>query len=482
MAVFNSGGAVGLAIGPGSVRAVAVDRVRGEVGVTCYAETRIGTPREDEEYREILVGAVRELFQANSLPRDRVVAVLNSSEAVLRRAALPFEDESRIRKTIRFEVEDALPFPIEDCVADYHVGHASEGKTEVLVAAVAKERVRDMLSVLEECGLETIALELDLGAMVNVAAWAGQQDRCVLLLDVGQDVTRAVVYEGRAVFWRGFRTETGSVADVAKKLAAEVRRSLLSGNLERDPEVLYLSGSHPGLPQLAEALGEVMDIEVSSLEEPGDRMADGVAWEDVRSGGLIALGCALKYSGYDISTINLRQDEFVYRRKFEQLTSALTVLASFVLACGVLWNLRIAGALSFVSGEQSAIHANAVELWRDAGIEEAPPETVEGMFRRAGDLLAFMKPDKNAKDVSVRSILDEWREWAGRIPAGMDIQLEEIGMQQTTVQLIGTAPDVADAEKLQEALNGGGRFSFDLPQTRKTSEGRTRFTLRHEYK
>jgi Tfp pilus assembly PilM family ATPase len=482
MAVFNSGGTVGLVIEAGSVKAVAVDRVRGEIGPVACVEAKIGTSPDDEDYGEILAGTIRELFEANSLPRDRVIAAVSSSDAVLRRVSLPFDDESRIRKTIRFEVEDALPFPIESCITGYHVGRRGEGRAEVHVAAVAKEGLAAFLGLLERCGLEIIALELDLAAMANAAAWAGLSDRCCLLVDVGSDVTRAVVYDGSVAFWRAFRTESGSVADVAKKLGSELRRSLLSADLQREPELVVLTGSHPGLSQLESALSEALGVEVTALPEQEGRSGEGAAWRDVGTAGFVALGCALKYSGFDVSTMNMRQGEFAYRRKFEQLTPALTVLASLVLACGVLWNVRLAGVWAFAGTQEGLIRENARKLWAEAGVAEDPPDTVDGMLVKIVELIDDAKPDKNAKAARVLSILDEWREWSGLVPQDIDVVFDELNMRQKSLQLTGTVPSLGDAEKLQQALNAGGRFSFALPQTRTGPDGRTIFTLRHEYK
>jgi hypothetical protein len=148
----------------------------------------------------------------------------------------------------------------------------------------------------------------------------------------------------------------------------------------------------------------------------------------------------------------------------------------------VLWNIRLAGVLGFASRQEGLILENARKLWAEAGVTEDPSDTVTGMVVKIGELIDEAKPNKNAKAARVRSILDEWREWSNRVPPDIDVVFDELNMRQKSLQLTGTVPSLGDAEKLQRALNGGGRFSFDLPQTRTAPDGRTIFTLRHEYR
>lgn len=467
MGLFNARGSVGLVIEPGSVKAVAARRVRGALAVTRFAEAGIPQGPDDENYAEALAGAIGGLFDDNNLSRDQVVVAFNSSDAVLRQVTLPFHDDARIRKTIKFEVEETLPFPVEGCVVDYHVGRTVEGKTEVFVAAAAKERISGLLNILARCGIDPVAVELDVAALINVAAWAGTLEGRGVIVDIGRQTTKALVYDGKVVFWRAFRTRP------VQGLASELRRSLLSAGLDAEPQVIHLCGSYPDLDDIQKSLSQIMGIETVSFPPAGGTPGAAAA---------SALGCALKIMGFDASSVNFRQEEFAYRRQLEHLAVGLITLASLVLVCGVLWNVRLTRVAGLVARQQELIRGNAAEMWKGAGVTGSAPETTEEIAAELAELVEVMKTgiakvDRKAK----RSVLDEWKGWSALVPAGLDIVFDEIRTSQKRITVSGTTTSAADAEVLQAALNKRKRFRFELPETSRAPDGRTRFTVRHEY-
>lgn len=484
MSLFSESGTIGLVIESGLVTAVAVDRVRGDITVTKFVEAELSIDPGDEGYSEMLTDIVRQLFGDNNLPRDNVVVAFNGSDAMLREVSLPFQDENRIRKTIKFEVEEALPIPVESCVVDYYVGRTVDNKTNVLVAAVAKERISDLLEILNSCGIDPVAVELDAAALVNAAAWLRVLDTCSVIVDIGSQFTRAVVCDGQVIFWRVFRTGGEGVANVAQRLSSELKRSLLSADLAENPRTLYVSGSHRDMPEITEALSEKMGIVSMSFPAPDGEppISSDISWGKVTASGAIALGCALKYMGFDASSINLRQEEFVYKKKLEQLTPGLITLVSLVLVCGLMWNVKLMRVERAAVEQERLIRENAATLWMEAGVSGSRPETTEEITGKLRELVSMMKTGVPKAERKVkRSILDEWRKWSKRVPEKIDVVFDEIRMNQKKITISGTTTSAAEAEDLRAALNLGGEFKFDLPTTRPTPDGRIDFTVRHKY-
>ena len=92
-------------------------------------------------------------------------------------------------------------------MADFHIGQTVDGKTEILVAAAAKNRMSEFLENLDLCGIDAIAVELDVAALINTAEWAGVIDGNCVIIDIGEQTTKVVVIrDGDVVFWRAFRT------------------------------------------------------------------------------------------------------------------------------------------------------------------------------------------------------------------------------------------------------------------------------------
>ncbi|GAF91661.1 unnamed protein product, partial [marine sediment metagenome] len=171
-----------------------------------------------------------------------------------------------------------------------------------------------------------------------------------------------------------------------------------------------------------------------------------------------------------------------YRRKLEQLRPGLIALASLVLVCGLLWNVRLMRVAGAVASQQELIRGNAVDIWSAAGVSGPSPETVGDTAVRFGELVNVMKVGiANADRKAKRSALDEWKKWADRVPKRLDIAFDEIRITQRQITIGGTTASAAEAERFQAVLNDGGQFRFELPKTEPAQDGRTRFTMRHEY-
>ena len=146
--------------------------------------------------------------------RIRCVVSLPPSDFMFRQIHLPFRDESKIKKTLPFELEPLLPLPIEEVVADY-VHLPDDG---LLTAVVGKERIRKVLSAVETHLGPVTAIDISTAVLAlplleqKVLTGAG------LLLDIGASSTFAVFYEKNALvqirsFAFGGNTITSALAE-----------------------------------------------------------------------------------------------------------------------------------------------------------------------------------------------------------------------------------------------------------------------------
>ncbi len=184
---------------------------------------------------------------------DAVVTAVPGSEVAAHVLTMPFTDTRKIEQTLPFELEDQIPFDLDEVVFDYQVLAQRDGKSDVLVAVARKAFLADLLARLEEVGLDPRVMSLASLAYQNLFAHGvirplppppapeptleGEppplvpQTRTEAVLDIGHSTTTLMVLEdGAARFARTFpvagRALTAAVAaaeglDLA---AAEVRK------------------------------------------------------------------------------------------------------------------------------------------------------------------------------------------------------------------------------------------------------------------
>jgi general secretion pathway protein L len=167
---------IGLDIGSYSIKAVRIEARRGEFDVVGYeeeilgpaTENGVGVPLEDRQHEALV-----RLKEAGHLEADLFVTGLGGDMASIRTLAFPFADPKKIELSLPFELDNEIPFDLEDIVYSWTIlgpkrtrqldlsGEVRPPETEVLVAFAKREAVESHLLLLEEVGIDPRHVEFD---------------------------------------------------------------------------------------------------------------------------------------------------------------------------------------------------------------------------------------------------------------------------------------------------------------------------------
>jgi len=199
--------AVGLDIGSGAVRAAVVDVARGAPVLRRFAEMPL--PHGAVVAGEIAdIGAVTEsvsaLWRRHKLPRKRVVIGLANQRVIVRHVDVPHLEEAEMVEALPFQVQDAIPIPVEEAVLDYvplEEFNTPDGDLMMSVLAIAAQRdmVDGLLLVAKKAGLSVAAIDLTAFGLVRAAFGADLLiggDGPQALLDIGASMSQIAVVRG----------------------------------------------------------------------------------------------------------------------------------------------------------------------------------------------------------------------------------------------------------------------------------------------
>lgn len=101
---------------------------------------------------------------------DEVVTTLSSSAIIFKELELPFLGRETLKMVIPFEVENVLPFALDDAVIDFLVTREDSEKrsSTVLVAAVRKEDVRSQFELFQKADISLHILTVDVFALYRL--------------------------------------------------------------------------------------------------------------------------------------------------------------------------------------------------------------------------------------------------------------------------------------------------------------------------
>lgn len=205
-------GIIGLDIGSHAVKLVVMKPQRGD---NPYQLTHFGVAELPSE--SIVEGAVvrpsdvaqviRDLLVNNKIKGSRIAIAVSGHAVIVRRVTMPRMAEEELRESIVWEVEEYIPFDVDDVNLDFAILDENEEANEmdVVLVAAKRDRIAEFVAVIEEAGRDSVIVDVDAFALQNAFElnYPERQHEDVALLNIGASVINAAVLEeGHPVFWR----------------------------------------------------------------------------------------------------------------------------------------------------------------------------------------------------------------------------------------------------------------------------------------
>ncbi len=169
---------------------------------------------------------IKEIFKAKKLKRKNVHVAINTDKAILRERILPKARLDDLRNISKFEIEQFLPYSVDDFVVDYKIlsidSEEGEDVINALVAAIPKDIIESYIATSKKCGftIKSINVYSDcLGKFFE--NYLPYPDENILVVDVGASLARLIIFKNNKYF-ASFNSNLGG--DEATKLLARDQR------------------------------------------------------------------------------------------------------------------------------------------------------------------------------------------------------------------------------------------------------------------
>jgi type IV pilus assembly protein PilM len=218
MGPFKKKELIGLDIGTSSLKLVQLKKsAKGYELVKAGLKTLTpGAISEDEiSDKQTVIESIKQLMREQKVSTKNVATSVSGRSVIVKRIKLPLMSEQELMESIFFEAEQYIPFDINDVNLDFQILPNARPKTEgeagdpqamdVLLIAVKKERIQDIVSIITRAGLNPSVIDIDVFALENQYEINNtrETDSYVLLLDIGADTMNMnILWEGGTVFTR----------------------------------------------------------------------------------------------------------------------------------------------------------------------------------------------------------------------------------------------------------------------------------------
>jgi type II secretory pathway component PulL len=437
---------IGIDWGERRLRAVALEGGPAHFRVKGRFETEWEAGGDPQASRAEQLRALRECARVLSAGRGLVYVGLPLQEGILRQLTCPSGVREQLAEVVPYQVEPTLPIPLEEAVLDFELtGDDAADHVSVLAYLLGRERVAEVLAILDESGIDPVALTLD-SAGLHAALPAGDPFReHEVLLDLDEGRVVLLVRKGdRLLYLRALKWGGGSVEHGVR----EMRRSLLSWELPSELSFSLVEDGSWGEERLA-VLRDGLPGPISKVELPFDLPAPFAS----------ALGLAMLAQSGRRPVPDFRRETFSYRGKFDRVGGAL-----IGLGLGLLLLLGALGYQGFVRWQEGSRRSEALRRWQEQTWkaffhdQEVPVAGVlEGLREMA---LKLSGRDEGNVDKRV-STLDLWLELHGCLGAAPEgeVRIRKLHFTQesVTLEVEGNSPTQL-LDKVEGPIAASPRF------------------------
>ena len=384
---------------------------RGSLTLLRYGVAQLAAPIDGGNAETILAPALLEIVRTTGIRPGKVGLALAGQMVFPKFAAVPMAGGAeKFEQMVRNEIEQNIPFPIDEMVCDRQVlGDTEGGDKSVMIVAAKVDQVEAVCDAVASAGFSPELVDVAPIALTNAvrAARPDEADGCLVILDIGARTTSLVIVEGDKLYNRsipvagnaitkeisaalgcsleeaeqvkfekgyvsvgGVTEDEDEVADrvskvcraVMTRLNAEISRSINFYRSQQQggtPAKLYLTGGTSLLPQADMFFAESLGIEVE-LFNPFEAIAAGPAVDadalasDAALLGVTA-GLAQREAGAARFEINLLPPSIVSARAEKARIPVLAAGGAMVVAALVLLMLAFDREAAEISARRDAV-------------------------------------------------------------------------------------------------------------------------------
>lgn len=359
-----------------------------------YGTAALAAPLDSGNAETILSPALMEIVREKGIRPGKVAISVSGQMVFPRFAAIAFagSDEAKFEQMIRFEIEQNIPFPIDEMVCDRQVlGETENGDKSVMIVAAKTEQIEAITDAVQAVGFQPSIVDVAPLAVTNALKACHPDDAgCTVILDIGAKTTSLVITEGDKIYNRSIpvagNTLTKEIAQtlgctldeaeqikrenayvsmggvtededetldriskvcraVMTRLHAEISRSINFYRSQQGggmPTKLYLTGGSALLPQIDAFFQDSLQIEVAFFN-PFDAIAvaPSIDAETLATDAAFlaeTVGLALHEAGRAALTINLLPQSILdARAEVARIPFVAVGAIAFVLCAVCLW-------------------------------------------------------------------------------------------------------------------------------------------------
>lgn len=187
---------LGIDIGSHSVKLALVERAFNEFRILQFIEHPLSLQTR-LPHEELIALALEQVFKNYDLRADVVSTSYPGHLLSSRVLDFPFVNHKKLNQVLEFELENYVPFAMEDIIFDFHVLNREEAQAQILCLYLQQEKFAKYLECFSRAGVDPKYFGADLTDFSGIANIAMvPQNEYYAICDIGHSKTNLLVMRG----------------------------------------------------------------------------------------------------------------------------------------------------------------------------------------------------------------------------------------------------------------------------------------------
>jgi type IV pilus assembly protein PilM len=147
--------------------------------------------------KETVATAFKQLWSGGKFSSKDAVLGIGNARVFARNLSVPKMSLEEIRESLPFQVQDMIPFPVEDAVLDFYPISESAGENghviDGLLVGAVREALVGNITAAQLAGLNTLEVDLNAFALVRAFQSGASAGGTSAVVDIGANTTTVVV-------------------------------------------------------------------------------------------------------------------------------------------------------------------------------------------------------------------------------------------------------------------------------------------------
>lgn len=212
--------------------------VHGYSSIDLDPEKDIDGSDDNQDYLAKQLTSMFSNEKVGRLNSNRVALGIPTDRAFVRTFELPVSSESSLKETVRLEVEQYIPMPVEALYIDHEIIERDKKNLTVVLCAVPRTLIDNLISATEKANLEVIMIEPRINAVARLLKQAEEGALPTIIVDIGPANTDIAILDSAVRLTGGLNIGGNTLTlDLARKLEL---------SLEASHQLKVTNGLNPG--------------------------------------------------------------------------------------------------------------------------------------------------------------------------------------------------------------------------------------------